>query len=204
MCTRPRSSTQPRSAVSSARRAFCSTSSTAVPASRIRTTCSKTVPVALGSRPIDGSSSSTTCGLTISERANSTCFCCPPDSAPASAVHRSATTGNRVFTKSIRSLTSERSLSENAPSRTFSSTVISLKTLWPWSTWERPAASICWGLLRVTSAPATRIVPERGVSMPLATLSTVDLPAPLGPTRHTTVAGGTLTVRPRRTSAARP
>ena len=111
MCTRPRSSTQPRSAVSSARRAFCSTRSTAVPASRIRTTCSKTVPVALGSRPIDGSSSSTTCGLTISERANSTCFCCPPDSAPASADHRSATTGNRVFTKSMRSLTSARSLS---------------------------------------------------------------------------------------------
>ena len=56
----------------------------------------------------------------------------------------------------------------------------------------------------VTSTPSTTIVPDRGASRPLATLSTVDLPAPLGPTRQTTVPAGTFTVRPRRTSAARP
>ena len=82
------------SAVSSARRAFCSTSSTAIPASRIRTTCSNTVAVVFGSRPIDGSSSSTTRGSTISDLANSTCFCCPPDSSPASVFQRSPTIGN--------------------------------------------------------------------------------------------------------------
>src|SRR5258705_1257676 len=46
--------------------------------------------------------------------------------------------------------------------------------------------------------------PARGATRPLATLSTVDLPAPLGPTRQTTVVAGTFTVSPRRTSAARP
>src|ERR671911_2003507 len=49
-----------------------------------------------------------------------------------------------------------------------------------------------------------RIWPDRGARRPLATLRTVDLPAPLGPTRQTTVPAGTFTVRPRRTSAARP
>ncbi len=60
------------------------------------------------------------------------------------------------------------------------------------------------GPWRVTSTPATRIVPARGVSMPLATLSTVDLPAPFGPTRQTISAGRTRTVSPRSTRAARP
>ena len=60
------------------------------------------------------------------------------------------------------------------------------------------------GPLRVTSVPSTRITPDLGVSMPLATLRTVDLPAPFGPTRHTIVDGGTFTVSPRSTSAARP
>ena len=74
-----------------------------MPASRIRTTCSNTLLVVFGSRPMLGSSRSTTLGLTISERANSTCFCWPPDSAPARASQRSATTGNSVLTKSVRS-----------------------------------------------------------------------------------------------------
>ena len=74
-----------------------------MPASRIRTTCSNTLLVVFGSRPMLGSSRSTTFGLTISERANSTCFCWPPDSAPARACHRSATTGKSDFTKSVRS-----------------------------------------------------------------------------------------------------
>jgi hypothetical protein len=56
----------------------------------------------------------------------------------------------------------------------------------------------------VTSVPPTRMRPERGLSSPLATLSTVDLPAPLGPTRQTTEPAGTATLKPRSTGAARP
>ena len=77
-----------------------------MPASRMRWTCSNTMAVALGSSPIEGSSRSTTLGRTMSERANSTCFCCPPDRAPASAVHRSPTSGNSSVTNSVRSATS--------------------------------------------------------------------------------------------------
>src|SRR5690606_30275060 len=82
--------------------------------------------------------------------------------------------------------------------------VISRNTLWPWSTCARPDCSISCGPWPVTSRPPTRMRPERGLSSPLATLSTVDLPAPFGPTRHTTVAAGTRIVRPRSTIAARP
>ncbi len=192
------------SAVSSARRAFCSTSSTATPASRMRTTCSNTVDVVLGSRPIEGSSRSTTCGLTMSERANSTCFCCPPDSRPASCFQRSPTMGKRFCTNATRSATFSLSRSVYAPRSTFSATVISRNTLCPWSTWASPEESISCGPWPVTSRPPTRMRPERGLSSPLATLSTVDLPAPFGPTRHTTVDAGTLMVSPRSTIAARP
>src|SRR5690606_38399858 len=177
---------------------------TATPASRIRTTCSNTVDVVLGSRPIDGSSSSTTSGLTMSERANSTCFCCPPDSRPASCFHRSPTMGKRFCTNATRSAIFCLSRRVYAPRSTFSATVISRNTLWPWSTCARPDCSISCGPWPVTSRPPTRTRPERGLSSPLATLSTVDLPAPFGPTRHTTVAAGTRIVRPRSTIAARP
>jgi hypothetical protein len=69
----------------------------------MRSTCSNTVVVVLGSSPIDGSSSSTTFGLTMSERANSTCFCWPPESRPARAFQRSPTTGNSSRTYWARS-----------------------------------------------------------------------------------------------------
>ena len=55
----------------------------------------------LGARPIDGSSSSTTRGWSMSARANSTSRCWPPDSDPAFTDAQPATCGNIAKTASI-------------------------------------------------------------------------------------------------------
>ena len=86
----------PLSAMPSALRAFCSTSSTVRPASsrscRIR---SMTWATIFGASPSDGSSSSSTRGAAISARAMTRICRSPPDSVPAARRRRSASTGNR-------------------------------------------------------------------------------------------------------------
>ena len=83
-------------------RAFCSTSKIVVPAVFICRTASNTVLRIFGARPMDGSSSSSRVGSSISARANSTSRCCPPDRLPAFCVRHCAICGNSSKTVSIR------------------------------------------------------------------------------------------------------
>ena len=98
--TRPDSMTIPSVASRRPKRTFCSTSRIVLPASRIRTTFSKTCLSAFGSSPSDGSSRSTSFGSSISERANSTIRRWPPERLPAFSAARSRTTGNSSSTSS--------------------------------------------------------------------------------------------------------
>src|SRR5438105_1205370 len=67
------------------------------------------------------------------------------------------------------------------PTRRFSSTVSSGITACPSGTWAIPARTICSGPRPARSAPASRMRPPRGLSMPLTARSSVVLPAPLAP-----------------------
>src|ERR1700730_57249 len=66
--------------------------------------------------------------------------------------------------------------------RTFSQTVIVGKRLRSCGTWTTPRRKIAGGLSPMMEAPRKRMRPRRGRSNPLTTRSTVDFPAPLGPT----------------------
>ena len=92
----------PRSATSSARRAFCSTSSTVTPRWRpiacdhLRRSAATTI----GASPSDGSSSRSRRGSPISARPIASICCWPPLSVPAICSRRSARIGNISKTKS--------------------------------------------------------------------------------------------------------
>ena len=90
--------------------AFCSTSRIVRPVLFIWRTVWKTVFDVLGSRPIDGSSSTTSNGSSIRLRANSTRRCWPPDRLPAFSRARSATIGKSSSTAFKRCRTSTLSL----------------------------------------------------------------------------------------------
>mmetsp|Transcript_5523 Transcript_5523/g.13350 ORF Transcript_5523/g.13350 Transcript_5523/m.13350 type:complete len:87 (+) Transcript_5523:1849-2109(+) len=60
----------------------------------------KTSSTRMGARPMDGSSSSTTSGLSITARAMASICCSPPDSVPASCRRRSFRRGNSSSARS--------------------------------------------------------------------------------------------------------
>ena len=72
-------------------RTFCSTSRIVLPASFITRTLSNTAFSTFGSSPSDGSSSRTSFGSIISERANSTWRRCPPERLPGALAAALAT-----------------------------------------------------------------------------------------------------------------
>src|SRR3982751_4679783 len=78
--------------------------------------------------------------------------------------------------------------------------VISGKRLRSCATWTIPCSRSCAGERRVASSPAKTMRPFRARSSPLSTFSTVDLPAPFGPTRQVTVPSSSSSVRSRRMS----
>src|SRR5271165_404491 len=73
----------------------------------------------------------------------------------------------------------------------FSATVISGNRLWFCGTCTTPARRTSRGLLPVRGSPRCSTRPSRGRSTPLITASSVDLPAPLGPTMHVMAPAGT-------------
>jgi hypothetical protein len=87
-------------------RAFCSTSRIVVPPEFICLIASNTVRRVLGARPIDGSSSRSSLGSSISARANSTSRCWPPDRLPAFCRAHPAICGNRSKTAAILAVVS--------------------------------------------------------------------------------------------------
>jgi hypothetical protein len=100
--TRPFSITTPWLDSRRPARAFCSTSRIVVPSALICLIASNTVRSTFGASPIDGSSSSSSLGSSISARANSTRRCCPPDRLPAFCLAQPAICGNFSKTAAAR------------------------------------------------------------------------------------------------------
>ena len=82
--------------------ANCSTSNIVTPSLLRRAIILKTSSTRMGARPIDGSSSRITSGLSITARAIASICCSPPERVPANCVRRSLRRGNKsmAFSKS--------------------------------------------------------------------------------------------------------
>ncbi len=78
--------------------AFCSTSSTLVPAALISAMMSRICATMSGASPSDGSSSNRSFGDAIIARPIASICCSPPDRYPAVLVRRSASRGNNAST----------------------------------------------------------------------------------------------------------
>ena len=61
----------------------------------------------------------------------------------------------------------------------------------PSTTWAMPSRAILYAGRLVTSRPSKSTWPADAVTRPVTVLATVDLPAPLEPTRATTPPAGT-------------
>src|SRR5215204_5278794 len=83
---------------------------------------------------------------------------------------------------------------------TFSFTLIFGKSAFDCGTCDTPSARICAGCIPRSDFPSSSISPFRGWSSPLIARSTVDLPAPFGPTMQHTERWGTSKSTPWRTS----
>ena len=83
---------------------------------------------------------------------------------------------------------------------TFSRTVMFGKSAFDCGTCETPIARMRDGCSPQTDSPCSSISPTRGSIRPLTAFSTVDLPAPLGPTMQHTEPVGTSRSTPWRTS----
>ena len=82
-----------------------------------------------------------------------------------------------------------------------SSTLINVNRRRPSGTMAIPASQNLWLGSRVTSRPSKRNVPAWARNRPAIVLISVDLPAPLGPTTHTSSPRRTLIVTPRSAGA---
>src|SRR5919201_816916 len=135
------------------------------------------------------------------ERANSTSRRCPPERFPAFSWPRSLTIAKSSWTSSYLRRSSFRSRrSGYPPMRTFSRIVIAGKSPFDCGTWTMPARRMSGALARVMSCPSSRILPTRIRRTPLTARSTVDLPAPFGPTMHVIEPLGTSRSTPCKTS----
>jgi hypothetical protein len=186
-------STTPRSAIASAPRAFCSTSTIVMPFSLLsRTTMSMTCVMIRGASPSDGSSSSSTRGRATRARAITSICRSPPDKVDASFLRRSASAPKRSYASASAAARSARRGARPGqdiiPIRRFSSTVSSAMTPCPSGTCAIPARAMSSGLRPVRSAPSSSTRPLRGRTMPLIARSRVVLPAPLAPSTAVMVA----------------
>src|SRR5918992_2904576 len=87
-----------------------------------------------------------------------------------------------------------------APISTFSLTVRAGKSAFDCGTCETPIERMREGCSPQSDSPSSRTSPLRGSSRPLTARSTVDLPAPFGPTMQHTEPAGTSSPTPWRTS----
>src|SRR5215210_707218 len=87
-----------------------------------------------------------------------------------------------------------------APMSTFSRTVRPGNSAFDWGTCETPIARMREGWRPQSDLPSSCTSPFRGWSSPLTARSTVDLPAPLGPTMQHTEPSGTSSSTPWSTS----
>ena len=168
--------------MSSARLAFCSTSSTAMPVSRLTSPRrSNTSWVTSGARPSDGSSSRISRGRDMSARAIASICCSPPLMLPGLLVaplaepreHREPAFDVGVDVAVLAAC--------SAPMRRFSSTVRSVIVPRPWGTWAMPGRDDLVGVLAQRSTGRRSVTAPRAGIIPQIARSVVVLPAPLAP-----------------------
>ena len=154
-----------------------------------------------GSSPREGSSSSSTPGSTIRQRAISTIRRWPPERLPARSCdalghdrdelgHPVVAPGEQLLVPAQRVAAEQHVL----PDGHLREQGLRLRHLGHALAEHAGAAS------RSSRVPSRSTVPSRGLSSPLTTRSTVDLPAPLGPTMQVIAPVGTSRSRPWRTS----
>ena len=137
-----------------------------------------------GARPIDSSSIISSLGVDRNAMPKASCCCCPPDRLAAGSACRWSSTGNTSRTRSMpprRALASWR-CSQLATSR-FSLTDSDGNVPTPPGTWRTPRPAISAGGVAVMSTPSKMIAPRSASTIPEIVLRSVDLPAPLVPSR---------------------
>ena len=194
----PRLSTRPWSAIASALRAFCSTSSTVSPtSSRSCLIRSMTCATIRGARPSDGSSSSSTRGAAISARAMTRICRSPPDSVrrrPAAPLgqHREPAVGVAQGRGPAGPVApGQRAEAQVLLHGELGDDALSLGHVRHARPGRCPRAGAGPGRCR---RPAIR--PSRGRTSPLIVRSSVVLPAPLAPSTAVIVPGRAVTETP--------
>jgi hypothetical protein len=148
----------------------------------------------MGARPIEGSSSSTTSGFSITARAMASICCSPPDSVPASCVRRSFRRGKSPARVPGRPATSPRGRlpvkrgkapSAGCRSRSWWRTRAGLRANAPGPAWR------CGATPGRDALAAQRDLAAVGAIMPEMARMVVVLPAPLEPMSVTTLPLGT-------------
>ena len=116
-----------------------------------------------------------------------TICCWPPDSSPAAWASFCSSAGNSASTAASESLRLALAAGSKLPISRFSRTLIEAKSRRPSGTMAMPAAQKRCGASAVMSLPSKMMrpaVPGVARSMPASVLISVVLPAPLGPTTH--------------------
>src|SRR5215211_1046489 len=180
-----------RSATSNTSARLWLITSTPCPSSRSRLISPSTIAVWRTPSAAVGSSSSTTFGSPSSDRAIATCCRWPPERVPTS--DRTFT----IVTASWSSSSCERcsmsvsssarvSVTSSRPRNRFSTTSRLSQSARSWYTVAIPSSTESFGSLMLTGRPSKRTSPLSAGLMPAIALTSVDLPAPLSPTRATT------------------
>src|SRR3954471_6100166 len=164
---------------------FCSTSSTEVPAALMSRMAWNMSSTTVGASPSEGSSSSSSLGRLMRARAIATICCCPPESDPAGLCSFCFSAGNSASTRSSDAARCAFASGRKLPSARLSCTLIAVNRRRPSGTIAIPWAQNRWLASCVMSRPSKRSWPARARCRPAITLISVLLPAPLGPTTHT-------------------
>ena len=163
---------------------------------RMRSIVSKICSTMRGPSPCDGSSSRSRSGWAMRPRPSASICCSPPESEPASWARRARRSGNNSSTVSSARARCARAARRYEPSSRFSMTLSVAKTRRPSGTWAMPSAARSLARMRPRSRPRYAMRPSAAVTVPETALSSVVLPAPLGPT--------SVTNSPSRTSSETP
>src|SRR5882724_650757 len=172
-------------------RMLCSmTTSARPPACSSRTRRTSPGMVAWSTPPVTSSSSSSR-GRVASARASSRRLRCPVDSPRAWASTRSARPTEASAWCAASRATATSAVLRNAPTMTFSRTVMSENGRSFWKVRATPRCAISSGRSRVTSAPSRLTRPASARWKPVTRSKSVDLPAPFGPITPTSSPGAT-------------
>ena len=155
-----------------------------------------------GDSPSEGSSSSSSFGLAISARPMATICCWPPDSSPAACWSLTSSAGNSASTAARESARRALAAGSRLPISRFSRTLMLPNRRRPSGTMAMPASQNRCGGRAVMSRPSNTMWPLRARSTPASVLISVVLPAPLGPTVHSSSCARSSKLTPHSAGAA--